>query len=312
MRKLYIMVIMAAVFFAQGCVLVGLKYKEDNKYIASTMKSGKPLGLSFEETGKFTDVRDFSASSSRYYLVEGKQRARVNIFDSLGNYLASVDKWQSDEEEGELQFPVSMVLFPDNNIFYLLDSVGKKILIFSSDGRFLREFYDFSDEDEEYPYFPVMLRKNEVSGFLMIVDTYNSRLLEINESGTTIMEIRGGGNDSGKLSFPQSVATDEYGNYYIADGKYVKVFSSRGDHMHNIKNSRIGNVSDLCIWRSRYLVLTDNKENKVHFLSLSGDYIYGTSSAVPGTEFSRPYRVFIDSSEVLYIIDNLQGEVYTY
>jgi hypothetical protein len=74
----------------------------------------------------------------------------------------------------------------------------------------------------------------------------------------------------------------------------------------------MGNVTDLVIWNSKYLVAADSENKKVLFFSKSGEYLTSFDSPLPGIKFENPYRLYVDNSERLYIVDNELGEIFYY
>ncbi len=310
MKKYFLLLILLLIF--SGCSFLNIKNKDEIRVLKEALINPKNLNLSYEESGKLIDIRDIGITNEGYFIIEGREKKALNIYDGLGNFLRTITDYSDGSGLCKIQFPSSIACYENNNIIYLLDSMGNKILIYNLNGIYLGIFYDFSDSEEDMPYYPVLIRKNKMTNYLIVVDTYNHRLIEINESKTVVLEIKDGGSNDGKLEFPQSVTTDQAGNYYVADGAVIKVYSARGGYLFKIKKKMMGNVTDLVIWNSKYLVAADSENKKVLFFSKSGEYLTSFDSPLPGIKFENPYRLYVDNSERLYIVDNELGEIFYY
>ncbi len=306
MRKMIIAVI--CVIFGGCAIMTNLKAGEDSKYLKAKNKEGAEVILDTEEIGKPMDLRDFAFSGKYYFTLEGGSKKRLNLFDGLGNYLISVGSTPAESGEKEaFKFPSDMFYSVSNNVLYILDSMARKVHIFSPDGKFLNTLYDFSYDDEENPFYPSSFKYNQTSGFFIMIDTYNHRLLETDSGENVLMTIEGTTTQDGSFEYPQAVAVDESGNYYVGAGNKIKVFSPRGEYIFSFPlkyTKSISNISDMEFWFSKYLVVTDPAGGKVLFFSLTGDLLASWTSFGAAQPFIRPFRIFIDQGEKLYIIDN--------
>ena len=88
---------------------------------------------------------------------------------------------------------------------------------------------------------PVDVVYDSVRHHVIVVDNKLHKVLVFSEKGDSVLAFGERGNEDGMLNFPQSVALDSAGNYYVVDafnfrieifdttGKYLRKFGAHGD-----------------------------------------------------------------------------------
>jgi hypothetical protein len=163
-KKYFLLLILLLIF--SGCSFLNIKNKDEIRVLKEALINPKNLNLSYEESGKLIDIRDIGITNEGYFIIEGREKKALNIYDGLGNFLRTITDYSDGSGLCKIQFPSSIACYENNNIIYLLDSMGNKILIYNLNGIYLGIFYDFSDSEEDMPYYPVLIRKNKIGELL--------------------------------------------------------------------------------------------------------------------------------------------------
>jgi sugar lactone lactonase YvrE len=132
------------------------------------------------------------------------------------------------------------------------------------------------------------------------------------------------GKDPGQLDFPNDVAVDKKGNYYVADGNNARISSWGPDFKYRSFFGFGSNVESLNLPRGLWidnrdrLHVADAVGSVIRVYDVSGDVpkFLGTFGAYGSTEgaFRFPNDITIDGTGRLYIADreNNRIQVWSY
>ena len=180
---------------------------------------------------------------------------------------------QSGTSAGQFNNPHGIALAPDGSL-YIADTNNNRIQHFSTDGKFIKEWGDFSDSTAgEAPIGtfnqPWALALSPDGKFIYIADTWNHRIQKFTSDGTPI-KMWGTPlydpttTDPYGIWGPRCIAVDKHGRVFVSDtgNKRVLVYDSDGNFVMQI----------------------------------------GSEGLSPG-QFEEPVGIAFDSQEKLYIAD---------
>jgi DNA-binding beta-propeller fold protein YncE len=214
----------------------------------------------------FPNVTGIAIDSGDNVYVMSKPGCPVTVFDRLGNVLNS---WG----EGYFVNPHGIHVSPDNKI-YCTDIATHTVLVFTTDGRLLHEIGTRGKPSD--------------TGF-----TFKSSIEESQDS------IKGGP----PFNSPTSVALDNDGNIFVADGygnSKVHRFSSEGQLLLSWGNPGRGvgqfrlphhvfvDVNDR-VW------ICDRENNRVQVFNRNGEFLFQWQDLL------RPTALAIDKNKTVYI-----------
>lgn len=99
--------------------------------------------------GQLGNPTDVTIDSNGRIIVSDTADDKIEIFDSLGNYLSSSSFGSSGTNDGEFMFPISVDVDSNNRII-VSDIINKNIQIFDSSGNFLTTFGSSGTNDGEF------------------------------------------------------------------------------------------------------------------------------------------------------------------
>lgn len=153
----------------------------------------------------------------------------------------------------------------------------------------------------------------DAAGNIFVVDTGNSRIVELNAQGTaSVLSING---LSPSLSSPEGIAVDGSGNLYIADtgnNRVVKVSSDGEGSVISTGSVTLSSPRGIALDQSGNIFIADTGHNQIVEVT-SG----GTASALAITVssgpagFSSPIGLAVDVSGKLYIADSANNRIVT-
>ncbi len=195
---------------------------------------------------------------------------------------------------------------------YVSDAVGKRIVKFDVNGKYLTAF----GGEEELPG-PAGLAFNEKNQRLYAVDTKRHQILIYTPEGVLESAIGEPGDGEGQFNFPTNIAIDRNGRLYVADtmnfrvqvleadGTFIRAFGSIGDRPGNFNRLKgVGVDSDGHIYG------VDASYNNFQIFNQEGQlmiYVGGTGRG-PGN-FYLPAGAYVDGNDRIYIADQYNQRV---
>ncbi|HSL94030.1 MAG TPA: NHL repeat-containing protein [Bacillota bacterium] len=133
---------------------------------------------------------------------------------------------------GEPMGPQSLVI-SDFGEVYVADTFGKRLLVFHTDGEFIRQL---PLQDNVYP---VALTFSHDGAHLFILNSFEGKVIKTDAAGATVLTFASPGQGEGQLGVvadlglfdgPRDIGTDSLGNVYVLDTYNARVvkFSSEG------------------------------------------------------------------------------------
>jgi len=195
-------------------------------------------GVTGSDNAHFARPRGTAVDSNRNIYVAEHDNHRVQIYDSAGNYVATVGTGWGN---GDYHFknPSGVAIGPDGYI-YVADTWNHRIQIYNSSRIYVATLGVTGSSGTDNAHFNgphgVFVDSN---GNIYVPDSYNRRVQVFDSNrvyqrtiGTTGEE----GDDFSHFDEPRDVAVDSYGNVYVADAwnNRVQVFDSGGAYLTTI------------------------------------------------------------------------------
>jgi tripartite motif-containing protein 71 len=154
-------------------------------------------------------------------------------------------------------------------------------------------------------------------GKLLVVDTWNDRILRCDADGKSLSVFGKHGVKKGELETPRSACTDAQGNVYVADAwnQRIQKFSRDGNLLLVVgaKGAPFGNDEAKGKFVFPYGVAVDSKgniyvsvynNNRLHKFDAKGKFVlmWGVEGRQDG-QFSKPGALAMDKQDRLYVAD---------
>ncbi len=311
MRKIMLFSLFMVLIILANCNLPFLQKKsEDQVFLENEFQQGKIYSIDISASITLTDIRDFIIGDNYNYLLSGKDHKFVAM-DMLGTLILNKDTFGDSDNKIIMQYAQGMCYIPSNNVIVILDSMLGKLFMISPTGRFLKNIYEFDYNMNNEAEYPTYLTYDEDRRHILLVDTYGGKVLGMSLNGDIDFTI--GKKDS--LKYPQCITTDDDGRYYVGCDNDITVFDASGKFIYNF--SKMGKIpfkkaSDIAFWRSRYIVIADAISGYIYIFAKSGKFLFKTNTAILGIKYAKPSKLFVDSSQKLYILDYANNKIYEY
>ena len=184
------------------------------------------------------------------------------------------------------------------------DCLNHRVLIFNSDGNYLRSFGQQGSNAGEFK-FPrgITFSRN---GNVLVADKINHRIQIFSEEGKYLGMFGGKGNLDSQLYNPLGLSVDSDGKIIVADtgNKVIKIFSLDGKFLMKIGGQGSFTFPIHCIQSDRYLIVSDYQEHCIKVFDRNGNFQYkfGKQGGRDG-EFNYPSCLSVNTSGHLMVCD---------
>jgi DNA-binding beta-propeller fold protein YncE len=192
----------------------------------------RPMHMTFDGMGDL-HVSDFEAGA-------------VRVYSKDGDYLFSYGN--TGGEETRLKAPCGLAYY--NGKIYVADNSGRRTLVYSEKGEFMRVLLESGKGGAEV-FIPTAVAVNQQNGNIYLTDIFGHRVIVVDSNGNFLFSVGSGGGGDGELNYPNGVALDSKSNIYIADSgnSRVQVFSPDGSRVESVIGGS-GNKEILSVPRS--------------------------------------------------------------
>jgi len=155
------------------------------------------------------------------------------------------DKLEWRSEHGTVVYPRQAFPLPDGGVA-VTDLRKNKVFLLERNGTMRISVGEFGRGDGQL-YCPSDVIV-DAAGKLLVVDSYNHRLVEFAADGKYLRTIGRMGSGPGELLFPQNIARDETGRIYCTDmgNMRVSVFDANGAFVRHIQMPLASESRGLC------------------------------------------------------------------
>lgn len=199
------------------------------------------------------------------------------------------------DEEGEFQWPVSIVADSSENLF-VSDEALHKISSFDKDGEFLASFGEFGTGDGQFNR-PAGLALDSDEN-IYIVDSLNHRVQKVTKSGTFVLGWGERGSGEGRFESPWGITVDELGDVYVADWRNDRVqkFTADGQFIMSFGESGSGDgqfnrPTDVAVDLDGDIYVCDRGNNRVQLFNAEGRYVDKFLGAATLSQVGREYML---------------------
>ncbi len=205
------------------------------------------------------------------------------------------------------------VRFDSHGLLYVVDGLGKQVLLFSPQRDLLGAF---GAGDLKKPSFIAL---NEDLGRLYVSDVVGNVVVVYDlGSREKLFTFGGRGSGKGEMHGPQGIAIDKEGRVFVAeqfnarvqvfdaDGKHLYMFGSRGDAPFQFEGPRglaFDSQGNLFVAEVRKAALLIFQPDGTPLTAIGGGY------TTHQLGFTSPSTVFIDRNDRVYISDGMNKRV---
>ena len=226
---------------------------------------------------------------------------RVQIFNSVGNYLRSFGR--SATKEREFKFPVGIIYHNNGNIF-VADYGNSRIQIFKGKGEYVGSFGGRGSLDSQLsgPYGLSV----DSDGNIIVADSGNRLIKIFSPDGNFLTKIGG----RGSLTSP--VHCIQYERYLIVSdcGEHcIKVFDRKGNFQYKFGkkgggDGELNSPKGLLVNKSGHLMVCDEKNHRIQVFELNGKFLgkFGIKGGNLG-EFNNPAFLAVLSNGQIVVCD---------
>lgn len=235
----------------------------------------------------------------------------VYVVDRLNNRVVKYDKegkfalqfGSPGSADGQFNDPRGIDVAPDGTV-WVTDLGNDRIQAFSPSGTFLRKA-KFSDPAAE-PY----AIASGPGGVLWVTDIGLHRLCKLTENPITSL-LNTTGNSSTSLSSPTGVATDKFGNVWVADGGLGKVleFDASGKLVFQFGtpgsgDGQIDGIVGIDVSPAGNIAITERNNGRVQIFKPDGSYLrkFGTTGS-GSNQFSEAAGLSFGPDNTLVVAD---------
>lgn len=252
----------------------------------------------------------------RFY-VSDVGSAAVVVFDLVKHEMRRLETPQGSTP---IVHPLSIVADSDNNL-YLLERRSNSIIVFNRYEKYLRTI-----DIGRIPAVrrPVSLAIDRLKNRLLLADGGTQKVYVLDLYGALLFSFGGGGEADGQFNLPISMAVNSKGQIIVADafnahvqvfdstGKFIRRFGRRGDapgDFQLLKSVAVDSTDNIYVVDGRsHAVFIFNNSGEL-LLSLGGFYAVAASGKVAPGGFSVPVAIDIDSTDRMYVVDQLNSRV---
>ncbi len=261
----------------------------------------------------FTTPLCVAVSGGRVYVADSGH-GRIEVFSTdrqfLFNFQVRITPLKEGVSPSQASYPVGITIgkFGKDERVFVSDLCNQKILVFDSNGHFLKFFYSRSlNKPLALAFFEGRLYVTDIGDHTVKIFTHGGRLLR---------RIGRSGSKDGKLSFPNGIFVDKSGTIFVADSNNgrVQVFSSDGKFERQFKgslNKKLSLPRGIAIDKKNRVHVVDALGHKVFVFSRTGNllFTYGEEGP-PREQLSFPNGIAIDNSDRrIYVTDRGNNSV---
>ena len=265
------------------------------------------FGKEGSSEGMFSLTWGIAVNSKDEIVVTDSYNQRVQIFNSVGNYLRSFGL--SATKEGEVTFLVGITYHNNGNIF-VADYGNSRIQIFKGKGEYVGSFGGRGSLDSQLSS-PYGLSVDS-DGNIIVADSGNRLIKIFSPDGNFLTKIGGQG------SFTLPFHCIQYERYLIVSdcGEHsIKVFSRKGKFQYKFGTKGRGdgefnNPSNLLVNKSGHLMVCDENNHRIQVFELNGKFLgkFGIKGANLG-EFSNPSSLAVLSNGQIVVCDTFNHRI---
>ncbi len=269
--------------------------------LAQTYVYKSQFGTLGSGNGQFNGAEGVAIDpTSRHIVVTDENNARVQIFDSAGNYLSQFGS--AGTGNGQFSDPFGVAIDPTTHNIVVTDLVADRVQIFDSAGTYLSQFGAPGTADGQFVN-PAGVAIDPTSHNIIVVET-NNRVQIFDSAGAFLSAFGSMGSGNGQFLDSTDVAIDPTSHHIVVtDGSNnrVQIFDSAGNYLSQFGSAGSGNGQFSIPFgvaidpTSHNIVVVDEFNGRVQVFDSAGTYVSQFGSAGTGDgQFGEPRRAAID------------------
>jgi tripartite motif-containing protein 71 len=210
--------------------------------------------------------------------------------------------------ESGLSGPISIALDKISNV-YVIDSGNRRVVRFDRYLNFISADDGF-DKDERISFIrPVSIGLSN-QGDILVGDEGLGACYRLDQFFSYIYEF-GSQNDIQPVNVPASIACGEDNKIYVADSDYGKIYiyDDHGLLIKTIGEDVLQKPMAVAVSKNSGIWVADEETGFIHCFNFRGEEIFRWNG-FGGQNLVKPTGLFIDSDDLLYIVDSSTARVY--
>lgn len=286
-----------------------IEKSSSQRFFAAIMGSDEPVSL-------LKPIEVKSIPELKRFYVSDVGRGSVMVFD-IGKH--EMRRLETPEGAPTISHPLSVVTDRDNNL-YVLDRRTATILVFDIAEKYQRAIRLKNVSVSN----PITLAIDKIKGLLYVSDAASRKIVVMDLMGEVKRSIGSAGDESGQFNLPVAIVINSKGQIVVADafnaavqifdqeGKFLRKFGRRGDSAGDFQL-----IKSIAVDSSDNIYVVDGRSHSVSIFNDRGELLLvlgafyavsGTGKLAPGG-FSVPVGIDIDSSDRIYVVDQLNARV---
>ena len=205
--------------------------------------------------------------------------------------------------DGMLDCPQGVAV-SDGDEIVVADEGNHRVLVFDSNGTFLRSFGHRGENAGEFKYpFGVAINKDRN---IFVADNENNRIQIFSWEGRHLGSFGGKGSLDSQLLHPWGLSLDSTGNVIVADtgNKLIKIFTPDGRFVMKIGEQGSFSFPAHSVQCGEYFIVSDSSEHCIKVFNREGHFQYKFGKEGEGDgEFKYPRFLSVTQSKHLLVCD---------
>jgi DNA-binding beta-propeller fold protein YncE len=294
-RKLFV-ALLAACLCAPGC--------SSKSSTADEANIVRIWGRDGRGPGEFLYPRAIDrAPDGSLYVVD--RTGRLQRLSATGEFLGVIDMPLT-----QAGYPTGLSVGPDGNL-YVADTHYHRVIVFAPDGKPLREFGQYGEEDGCFIY-PTDVGFSDDGRIFVSEYGGNDRISVFSREGKFLHSFGALGSGPGEFSRPAALCVDRgRKRLYVADAcnHRIAVYDLEGQLSGYIGSEGRGKGElrypyDLALLSDGTLAVCEYGNNRVQLFTPEGESLgtYGRAGRDPG-ELAYPWGIAVDDERRAYVVD---------
>ena len=205
--------------------------------------------------------------------------------------------------DGMLKYPLGVAV-SDRDEIVVADNNNHRVLVFDSNGTFLRSFGQKGENAGEL-IFPTGIAIDKYRN-IFVAEESNHRVQIFSWEGRHMGSFGSQGRLDSQLYRPRGLSLDSAGNVIVADtgNKLIKIFTPDGKFVMKIGGQDSFNLPSHCVQCGEYFIVSDSSEHCIKVFNREGHFQYKIGKQGQGDgEFNCPWFLSVTQSKDLLVCD---------
>ncbi len=314
-----ILYVLAAIFII--LLLALLYYLFTQRPITQDIPGAPKEGPRFVKSvfGDFTDLQGVAVNrkGDKFFVVDS-QAAKIWMVNKNGRILGSFGKRaEGPETEDGFGAPLNIAVGPKDEV-YVTDRMGARILVFNSNGKFIKRFRPL---DPAFEWSPIGIAVDS-QGNVYVADAKKDehRVVKFDKNGKVLMTFGKQSSKKGEFNYPNGIAVDKAGDIYVVDSNNsrVQIFNKNGKFLRTFSGTAAGALTHpmgIDVSRTDEIHVVESFGHDIQVYDKKGANIYNFGQfGIADGQFRYPKGIAIGSDGTVFVTDhdNLRIQIWKY